>query len=84
MDKLWFSAPVKVWTSASRAKYVSHVEQAAEIMLNDWPEAWKKAASLRAAKKVALAAFEGAIKPDEAARAAFERAEAKIFNYQKR
>ena len=54
-------------------------------MLNDWPDEWKKAASLRAAKKTALAALEGEAKPDQACEA-FQKAarEAKILDYQKR
>ena len=84
-DKLWFSAPVKVWTKASRAKFVSHVKQAAEVMLNDWPEEWKEAASWRAAKKAALAAFEGEVKPDKVRDAFAEAAEeAHILDYQRK
>jgi hypothetical protein len=73
MDKLWFSSPVKVWPKPGRGKNVSHVEQAAEVMLYDWPEEWKTAASLRAAKKACLSALEG-VKTPEDARKAFEKA----------
>ena len=85
MERHWFSHPVRVWTRPGRSRGVQTVEDAAEIMLNDWPEEWKKAASRRAAMKAALAALEGEAKPDQA-REAFERAakEAKILDYQKR
>ena len=85
VERHWFSHPVRVWTRPGRSRGVQTVEDAAEIMMNDWPKEWQKAKSLRDAKRAALAAYEGTIKPDDA-RAAFERAakEAKIFDYQKR
>ncbi|MDF2809474.1 MAG: hypothetical protein K0S56_505, partial [Microvirga sp.] len=35
MAYLWFSEPVPVWIKPTKCKHVSHVEEAAEVMLRN-------------------------------------------------
>lgn len=71
MAYLWFSKPVPVWTKPTRCKLVSHVEEAAEVLLNEWPN--NRELFALSAQKACLAALEGT-GDIETARIAFEDA----------
>lgn len=72
MAYLWFSSPVPVWTKPTRCKHVSHVLEAAEVLLKEFPKGKGRQACLTA-RIACLAALEGT-GDIETARSAFEAA----------
>ena len=56
---LLFSTPVPVWTEPTRCQHVSHVKEAAEILLYHWPKTAMDDPICVAARKACLAALRG-------------------------
>jgi hypothetical protein len=73
MAMLWFSSPVLFWTEPTLCKNVSHVEEAAEVLLNDWLKSAMRDPICVAAQKACYDALRGAGEVENA-RAVFEAA----------
>lgn len=73
MAYLWFSEPVKVWIRPTRCKLVSHVLEAAEVLLKEWPKSATSDPICIAARKACLDALSGTGEVENA-RATFEAA----------
>lgn len=75
MPYLWFSSPVPVWTKPAVCRSVSHVQEAGEVLLYDWPSFDDDDPTSIKARKACLAALISQDGADvEKARAAFEAA----------
>jgi len=50
----WFKSPVSIWVGVGRQRNVTSVEEAARLLLEEWPDV-----DNRAAREAMLAALEG-------------------------
>jgi hypothetical protein len=60
MAYLWFSSPVPVWINPTCCQQISHVEEAAEILLYHWPKAAIRDPICVAAQRACYDALRGA------------------------
>jgi hypothetical protein len=73
MAMLWFSFPVLVWTKPTVCKNVSHVQEAAEVLLYEWPKSAMRDPICIAAQRACFDAMQGTGEVENA-RSVFEAA----------